>query len=342
MSYTMESYLGVVSPYLHSDLVSPTALSHIYYTAQNLPPFSFAILECYLEENKSRVDMEVGFSHIPSNLSANYLENPNWQIFQEICQEWTEPNSFLSQRVKNIWLEFDIIGQKLQMPDPCIFFGLNQEIASNSQDLIGMASKLLNQQISPELESNIQLSMNSFTSIHYLGAMLSRSKQNIRIVANKINPRKLLDNLVEFGWKYPIDPLQSLVFELSEFVDSICLSYDIGEIILPRIGLECFLDKQPSDEPRWQLFLDYLVDKGLCTASKKNAILAWTGFCQKSSQPDLWPKNLTWADSFLGSKALSIFSREISHIKVVYQPNSALEAKVYLWFGHGWVATENM
>jgi hypothetical protein len=340
MSYTMTSYLQVVGPYIPSELVSPTALLHIYRISQNLPPFSFAILECYLEANQSRVDMEVGLCCIPLNLPASLLGNPNWQTLQKICQEWTEPNSFLNQRVKNIWLEFDVVGQNSKMPVPCIFFSLNQEIVSSSQDLIDMAFKLLNQQIPPRFESKLELIINPLASIHYLGAMLSRSKQTIRIVTNKIAPRQLLDYLVKIGWKYPTAPLESLIFDLSGLVDYICLSYDLGEIILPRIGLECFLNKQPGDEPRWQSFLDYLVAKGLCTASKKNAALSWSGLCQKSSQPDLWPKNLTWVDSFLGAKALSVFSREISHIKVVYQPNDVLETKIYLWFGHSWVTTE--
>ena len=340
MSYTMANYLQVVSPYIHSKLVSPTALFHLYRLTQNLPPFSFAILECYLKANQSRVDMEVGLCCISLNLPQNFLRNPNCQIFRKIYQEWTQPNSFLNQRVQNIWLEFDIVGQNSKIPVPCIFFSLNQEIVSNSQDLIDIASKLLNQRISPRLESKLQLSINSLAGIHYLGAMLSRSKQSIRIVTNKIAPRQLLDYLVKLGWKYPTASLQSLISDLSELVDYICLSYDLGETILPRIGLECFFYQQPRDEPRWQSFLDYLIAKGLCTVPKKNAVLSWTGFCQKSSQPDLWPKNLTWVDSFLGSKALSVFSREISHIKVVYEPNGILEAKVYLWFGHSWVSTE--
>jgi hypothetical protein len=152
----------------------------------------------------------------------------------------------------------------------------------------------------------------------------------------------LLEYLIKIGWTYPTNKLQSLISNLSEFVDYICLSFDVGESILPKIGLECHLSKEPKHETRWQLFLDYLVEKRLCSVAKKDAILAWSGFCQKASHPELWPENLTQGSLFLGTRVLSIFTRKISHIKIVYEQDNLVEAKVYLWFGHTWFDSSNI
>ena len=339
MNCTMEDYLKVVTPHLRPELVSPEALSRIRALAQILPPFSPVLLECRLGAGQPRVDFEVYFSCVAPSLPEIFLNHPTWRSFQEICQEWTELESSLHQKVKHLWLEFDVDEQPVQVPVPCIFFSLNQKTVSEPQELIEMASRLLNHPVSSLLESNLRLSMDCLPAkarITYLGAMLSRSNQAVRIVISGIRPDQVIDYLVQIGWKNPTDTLQSLVSKLSEFVDHIQLAYDVGETVMPRIGLECFLLEQPKNETRWQLFLDYLVETGLCTPAKQNALFAWPGFFQKVSQPELWPNSLTWGDLFLGARAFSIFIRNINHIKIIYQPGASLEAKAYLRFAHKW------
>ncbi|MCA1992633.1 MAG: hypothetical protein LDL41_11465 [Coleofasciculus sp. S288] len=245
--------------------------------------------------------------------------------------------------MKDIWLEFDIDEQPSQVPAPCIFLTLNQSLdqktVSEPQEIVEIASRLLEHPVSSLLESNLRLSFDCLPAgagISHLGAMLSRSDQAVRINVRGILPEQLLDYLRQIGWTDPENKLQFLIPHLSEFVDYITLSCDVGETVLPKIGFECFLLKQPKHEPRWQLFLDYLVEKELCTSAKQNALFAWPGFCQKASRPNIWPNNLIWGDLLLGSRAFSIFTRTINHIKIVYQPDGLLEAKAYLAFFHNW------
>jgi hypothetical protein len=214
----------------------------------------------------------------------------------------------------------------------------NQKIIIDAERLMQMV-KLLNHQVSPQLESNLRLCADSLPAggtISHIGAMLSRSIKAVRVNVKGISPEQLPDYLMQIGWSDPINTFSTLISTLSEFADSILLSFDVGDTVLPRIGLECFLNNQPCDEPRWQLFLDYLVERKLCTLPKQNALLNWPGFSRKSSVPDLWPSNIGFGDRLLGSRAISLFSRWISHIKLVYQPGNTLEAKAYLAFTHGW------
>lgn len=342
MSCSMKDYLTIITPHLHSDLVSSKALSHIQHLAQILPPSSMAGFECRLGANQSGVDFQVRLPCLDQNLPERFLTAPAWQFLQDFYQNWASPNSSLHQEIENIGLEFDVNGQLPQVPIPCIFLEFNPETVIDAEGLMQMV-KLLNQRISLLLESNLRLCADSLptgATIRHLGAMLSRQANAVRVNVKGICPEQSSDYLTEIGWSDPTNTFFTLTSTLSKFVDYILLSFDVGDTVLPRVGLECFLNNQTYDEPRWQLFLDYLVEGGLCTSAKRNAFLAWPGLSQKSSIPDLWPSNISFGDRFLGSRAFSIFWRKVSHIKLVYQPGIPLEAKGYLAFGHGWFAPD--
>ncbi|HEY9651532.1 MAG TPA: methyltransferase domain-containing protein, partial [Coleofasciculaceae cyanobacterium] len=173
-------------------------------------------------------------------------------------------------------------------------------------------------------------------TISHFGAMLSRSTQAVRVNVEGIPPEHLLNYLIQLGWQGSKNTLSPLILTLFELVDNLVLSLDIGETIYPRIGLECFLAKQFRPDFRWHVFLNYLVANNLCTPAKQEALLAWPGFSRKADNPEVWPKSLRAGDLLLGAKALSAFWRTINLIKIVYQPDSTLEAKAYLAFGHRW------
>lgn len=339
MNGSMEDYLKVVIPHLDSELVSSEALSRIQALAQVLPPFSIAGFECRLGKEQSRVDFQVNFPPLTLNLPESFLTHSVWRTFQDLCQQCIDPTSLLHRSVESLWLEFDLPEQSSQVPIPCFFLVLNQENISEFQDLSKTVIRLLNHPTNSLLESNLRLCVNSVPDggrIAHLGAMLSRTAKEVRVVVKEISSQQLLDYLGKIGWKNITNTLESLVFTLSEFADTLGLSFDVGDTVHPRIGLEYFWEKQPPDEPRWQLFLDRVVERGLCTPAKRNALLAWPGFSQKADIPDLWPTNLAGSDLFLGSKVLSVFWRKNNHIKIIYEPGNPLEVKAYIGFGHTW------
>ncbi len=338
MNCSMHDYLKIVASHLHSNLVSPEALSYIKPLAQILPASSLAGFECRLGANQSGVDFQVRLPCLDKNLPESFLTAPAWKFLQDFYENWASPNSSLNKEIENVGLEFDVNEQLPQVPIPCIFLQFNEETVIDAEGLTRMV-RLLNHQVSPLLESNLRLCADSLpvgATISHLGAMLSRSAKAVRVNVKRISSEQLSDYLMQVGWSDPTNTFSTLTSTLSEFADSILLSFDVGDTILPRIGLECFLNNQPYYEPRWQLLLDYLIEEKLCTLAKKDSLLSWPGFSQKSSVPDLWPSNISFGDRLLGSRAVSIFSRWLSHIKVVYQPGNPLQAKAYLAFAHDW------
>jgi len=345
----MEDYLKVVTPHLHSDLVTPNALSHLQALAQILPPFSYAGVECRLGANSYQaVDLFVSLPHYLNNLPPQFLTHPIWQTLQAFQCEWLEPTSFLSKSVKNVALEFDITGQPPEVPIPSLFVEFNRKMDSdnNTLRLIDTLLKQFNRPFSKKLEGNLQQCLDALPAgarIIYLGIMLSRPTEAVRIVIEELKPEDILEYLRQIGCFDTTDTLGNLVQTLSHFVDKIgFLDLDVSEFIHAQIGLECFFDKQPLSEPRWQLFFDYLVENGLCSSNKKEAFLAWPGFSQPEYEPSLWPTHLNWGDAFFSEQAVSAFFRKINHIKMVYHPNKPLEAKGYLAFGHRWFDSKTL
>ena len=71
-------------------------------------------------------------------------------------------------------------------------------------------------------------------------------------------------------------------------MDRVDLDLDVGSAILPKIGLECYLDQLPGFEPRWQLFLDELVKDGVCIPEKRDALLSYEGISNEKSASALF------------------------------------------------------
>jgi hypothetical protein len=341
MDSSMADYLKVVTPYLHSELISPSSSFHLQALARVLPPFSSAMLEFRLGTGESQTDLSVFFSRRTLNLPETLLNHPVWQGLHNFSQEYVNPESWLHHCLRSIALEFDLDGHPSEIPIPCIFLAWNQGAVDDAQALIRMALALPNYPISSRLQSNLRLCVDSLphgAKVEHIGAMLSRPGKVLRVIVGGIPPQQFSDYLMQIGWRESTETISTLVSNLYGLVDKIyVLSFDIGDVIYPRVGLEFFLKKQPEHEPRWELFLDRLIEMGLCTPAKKNALLAWPGISQKADNPELWPQNLSRADRLLSFRASSVFWRTISHVKIVYQPDSPLEAKGYITFGHQWI-----
>ncbi len=338
---SMEDYLKVITPHLHSDLVTPNALSHLQTLAQILPPFSYAGFECRLADSSEAVDFLFSLHRRVLNIPAPFLTHSVWQTLQTFCREWIEPTSFLYRGVKNISLEFDIDGPISQVPVPSLFAEINRE--TDRHDTLRLSEVILKRfkhPFSQKFEENLQRCFHALPEgarIIYLGLMLSRPTQGVRIVVEGLKPEQILPYLLQIScFDSTNDTFEKMVSTLSNLVDSIgFIGFDVSETIHPQIGLEGFFEKQPSDEPRWQSFFDYLIAKELCSPAKRDALLTWPGVFQKDSA--LWPTSLDWSDAFFANQASSIFFRRLNHIKIVYHPDKPLTAKGYISFGHRWI-----
>jgi hypothetical protein len=95
--------------------------------------------------------------------------------------------------VKKIALEFDMEEQPSEVPIPCIFLAWHRGVVNDAQALIEMALRLPNYPVSSKLQSNLRLCVDSLPKgarIKYLGAMLSRPGEALRVIVEGIPPQQ--------------------------------------------------------------------------------------------------------------------------------------------------------
>jgi hypothetical protein len=345
----MQDYLNLITPNLSEALVSPSVLKSLQQVVKLLPPLSPALLECRLAPGRSQVDLSVGLQPMKIPIAESLLANPFWQQIHQFCQDWTTANSLSHETIKDIWLEFDIDGKIENLKAACWFFTLRGEVFQNKDPealskLLQLVSLLQNAPVD-ECRTNLILrcvdELPDNVGIDKIGAMLTRQGKPLRLNVNGLSAQAIPAYLARVQGEAINSELVEIVNHFSHLSDQIVLCFDIEQEIGSRIGLECYLDKQPQKEPRWSEFLDNLVKTNLCTSEKREALLNWPGLIQQKDAQDSWPVNLQNIESWMDKDKISVFWRTINHLKLVYQPHHPLEAKAYLAFGHRWFSRQD-
>lgn len=225
---------------------------------------------------------------------------------------------------------------------PCVFFGpekLSSNVLTNDVNqykwLIDNALPLLKgNSLSKPLENQLfnciqQLPTNA--SIQFVGIMLSRSTDGIRLYINRLHPEQILPYLKSLGWSDETGQCSVLISELKNKADRFVIGFDINiEGISPRIGIECsFISNRFHNETRWNNLLNYLVKKGICLPEKRDALLSYSGICEPEYFSGGLMKPLSSASNHLEKLLSSALVRYISHVKILYEKGHILEAKAY-------------
>ena len=370
MMNTLADTLAVLGPDLPPALISPENLAHIAATVQHLPGAvtTFFGFECALSDETPQADFlirvtpnEVGASILAgrsasAGLPASWQAHPIWQRILAFCQNWTTPDSPLHNQIHNIWLEFDINHESPHpglseastddIPAPSCFLGpkgCNQATAQNFKNSnVAAALRILQDQpLSSAVENNLRRCLAQLpagASVFQVGVMLARPTEAIRLCIWDILPAQIPAYLASLDWPGTGDDLAALISTLSRFVDVITLDLDVGPTILPKIGLECYFNtyRQPACEPRWPLFLAYLVETGLCCPAKRDGLLAYPGWAQPDSHQAGWPDHLTPSPLLAGCYQTG-FIKGVHHLKITYQPEQPWQAKAYLYVGQMWL-----
>lgn len=172
--------------------------------------------------------------------------------------------------------------------------------------------------------------------VFQIGLMLARQMEPVRLCIRNMPSAYLGDYLQRTGWDGAAGALALLVASLAPLVDRIDVDLDVGETVLPKIGLECYFQAAPDVREKLTRFLDYLSAQTWCCPSKRDALLAYPGYVHERTAPERWPLNLLQASHLLGPGRVSMFLRFLHHIKVVYHPDGHVEAKAYLAVSHCW------
>src|SRR5207249_650425 len=92
----------------------------------------------------------------------------------------------------------------------------------------------------------------------------------------------------------------------------------------------------PGTKRPWDALLDHLVEIGLCLPAKRDALVAYPGVSSEQTDAERWPAGMARVSEFLGGRTTGLFLRVLHHVKIVYEPGAALEAKAYFGAARRW------
>jgi hypothetical protein len=288
------------------------------------------------------------------NLSEEALETSEWKQVLGFLSEWAEPGSDLHDLIGAIWLEFDLEQSMRGVPLPGLFFSRPMEAWPNhtvSQIVRTGVETLEGSPLGDSVERNLSLCIDHLPDTAFVtnvGVMLPRPYRPLKLHVGGLDPAGIIQYLSCIGWEVPHETVQTFLTEASGFFRLFVLSLELGDTINKSIGIECYYSQRKSYldylkgsywrlmisyllysrekglieymvDIRWGQFLDFLVEKGLCLESNRDAILAWPGSISKTS--------VTSAD------IESRIRRDINHVKITFSPEGNLSAKAYIMAG---------
>ena len=265
----------------------------------------------------------------PIDLSLR-VKDPGEAVRLAQCALPSHVRSFLSRwagaeaslaPVHSIWLEFDLDREPEGLPTPVVCAKLLPDASpanpapANTAWLTGsLLPTLQGKPLGPgrrELIEHCHRAIPEPAYLLYAFSLLARGSDAVRLEIFGLDPAGILSYLERVAPE--AIPWVEREATLFEDVERIHLSVDLGEEVVPRIGIEGSFSRLPQREPRWGELFDRLVSRGLCDPGKRDAALGWTG-----------------SEIFQGGFCF----RKPSHVKVVCRPGREPEAKAYLLFGY--------
>jgi len=357
MAHALDEYLRLAEPHLPLPLVSAEARAHIERIARLLPPVSASGFECRLGQAEALADFGVrliatdgsravlaGREGADFTLPASLREHPLWERLRRFGARWDEPGTLLGEEIRDVFLEFDVVGAPPEVPIPSFFIEYVDAAHRRLEALEESLALLWGEPLAPAVRERVVACLEALppgARVSAVGAMFSRRFDGVRLCFHGLSPDTLPDYLGRIGWPGDRAGLEALLAGVADRVERLVLCLGVGATVLPKVGVECHQAErlQEPDGARWSLLLERLVEQGLCLPPERDALLSWLGNTHARSRPEALPGNLRARAEAIGSQAVPVFMRRINHIKLVHSPGEPPEAKAYFvllqrWLGY--------
>ena len=265
------------------------------------------------------------------------LDKEKWKPLIELLQLWNNKKSQLFKLVPGVFLEFDF-NKENQLPLPSFFAKLDAENCSK-EEILSLSRTIIKtlkgQQFYTDVESFLNHCIyktpeNAY--LGYIGIMLSRKERVLRLNIYNLTQHSVIPFLQELGWKGDAKNVLMWFTQLMQFCDNIIVSFDVfNGMVLPKIGLEAFIDRQPAKDYRWNSLINYLHNKNLCVAEKKDALFNWNKEWLPITTP--WHSDLKIASLYHPFNEMVYIKQLLSHVKITVHENQNINAKIYAGIG---------
>jgi hypothetical protein len=316
-------WLSVLQRHLRPPLFQPDGTERLRRLARDLPGDLLTVLEIRLAGEPGPIDLALRLSEPEQALRiADILPPSHVRSFLSL---WGTPGGPLSP-IHSAWVEFDLDQEPREITTPVVCAKLTAD-APLPWLIDTLFPAMHGKPLTESQERLVRLCHESLPPpayVLYAFSLLSRGADTLRLEIFGLKPSSILSYLervapTAVSWmKGPV--------ALFEGIERIHLSLDMGNEILPRIGIEGSFSRLPNWEPGWRKLFDRLVDRGLCRPEERDAALAWRGSDTFWTAPAAWPVEAIGPGGFC--------FRKLSHVKVVCRPDRRLEAKLYLMLGY--------
>lgn len=316
-------------------LVARASLDRVTAIAAALP----AVLdgwgfECGLDARDARIDFGALVSaasgghrllaHATAPRCARLVNEPGWSAVVRFCRAWAEPGSLPQRFVPCISLELECDQAPPDLPIPSVFVRLPTpwEVHGHGEMVIGALARtalelLRDQPLPTELIANLAHASAPLPAggrILHVGLLMGREDQ-IRLSASipRAGAQRYLSDI---GLGDVATDVLAVADRYAPTKAIVEIHFELPAHGVPRLAIElpCQDHNREERARRFGALLDQLVSDGLAAPAKRDALLAW---------PTVEPLHLQQV-------APGVLIREISYIKLVYQPDASLQAKAYL------------
>jgi hypothetical protein len=313
-------------PLVNTRLISEKAFAVLKECA-SLFPLSLTPFFCFeiaLHEEENTADFLFCISD-PTVLSEAFRcnmflkrlvnRNPFYKRLHDLSEMWQGGKPALTS-IQNIWFEFDYVDMKQGFLNPSFFYApaklMNSLRTVHVTDLV--FETIAGQHLSKETAKtllHILIALPRPSWVSQIGKMLSRQTTSVRLFIQDVAKDGVGALLKVAGYKYVDDErFESLLKLGCAFADQVDVDIDIEESgkVGPVAGLECSFNHLE----RALYFLDHLHGIAICSKHKRDALFNFLKSMHLKQDLDYQP--------FL------------AHFKLVYQPDRAIKAKVYVGY----------
>jgi hypothetical protein len=343
LTATLGDYWSTLCPALPPAWDTPVNRRNLAELTQRLAPVPRVALECRLVDAAPTIELqqcvrrtagEPGLlrDFLLATRSEARADDGPWARLHRFCASWADPSTSLHEGITEVFLEHDLDPAPQPTVTPSVFFSVAE---TGGQ---AVAEEALGILLAAPLAGNLARCFDacpSSASVSYLGAMLGRPTEAVRVNVKRLRLEELVPFLQAVGWTGPLGAVEQWAGWAWDRVDGVTVCLDVGSVVYPHVGLECALRMQPAVEPRWRELLEELTAEGLCSTANAAALLGVPGVLHPPESGMEWPA--AWVVATLVGPAdhFSTTERQLSHVKLTVAGEHVV-AKGYWGAGHVW------
>lgn len=270
-----------------------------------------------------RQECKTGFDNIRSQFGEMETEETIQEVHlakpEKECDYSIRMEVKDSKYLKEYWLELDDRACAVSPVKPCYF--VDASAVKPGQDNNWFYEKILPELASGKTKKNlnkliymldecVQKLEGKCKCLFQLGVMSGRGEKNIRLFTDYMKKEDITEWLKNLSWSGNTQILAELLSGLESYVEdqNFIVDFDVNENgISGKIGINFGTKDKKTDTVR--SFLEYLQSRGLCLPEKKKGVMEWI---------QRYPSHTPFIQN------------DISHFKIPFSGEEALDAKAYL------------